>query len=165
MLSLRHSKCRMHRSTHYSMCRSLKNTKWTPTGLASLRSCTRRSAPLPHVALDCQRPSPTKCGSAAFPGFGARLPVSHGGVVADPARRRAAYESRREVTTSLLGAQPLPPCPARSHRRATAYKHYRAVASGKLHVPMSLYFPKQRGDVWAETACCKYLFQVFQRYV
>jgi hypothetical protein len=81
---------------------------------APLCGSTQCSAPFPHTVLNCQSPSPTRCGARLpSPGFGARLPASRGGAVAVLARHVAAYDSRCSATGPAgHGSRLLPPCPA-----------------------------------------------------
>jgi hypothetical protein len=111
---------------------------------APLLSRTRRSAPFPHAALDGYLPSPTRCGARLpSPGFGVRLPASHGGTVAGPARHAATYESQRSATAPVRrGARPLPPCPIAQ----PLLSHCLWRTSYADEPP----FPKQQGDVCDE---------------
>ena len=73
---------------------------------ALLHSCTRRSAPLPHAALDCQ---PYRCNARLpAPGFSARMPTCAPTLPgAQPPASRGA-----RLLPPCPGARPLPPCPA-----------------------------------------------------
>jgi hypothetical protein len=126
-------------------------------------STSTRLASLPHVEFDYQPSSPTRCSAQLLtPGFGTRLPTSHGGAVAGLARRAAAYRPcqaqrdtaaslpRRAATASLpcraATAEPLPTStvgllsPANSKcRRASILLSSKEMFALKLHVA-SVYF-------------------------
>jgi hypothetical protein len=90
----------------------IKKTKSTPARLAPLRFAPARGAWL-RSRMRRSPASPTRCGAwLPSPDFGAQLPASRSGAVADPARRATNCESQRSATSpAKRGARALPPCP------------------------------------------------------